>query len=320
MAVLTEVNWSARDPLMLLLFLSCSWVSTCVHNRNSRLWQSDQLGTRTLDLQPLLSPSGKGAWSSARTYVALAQCISRRKGNSSLVLSAKLRKIWYRTQTFNSLIDCQLKQLAGNRIRITPNQVMFRSPAAYHAIYSTKANVKRSEFYDAMVRTERERSTIATTDPAAHAKRRKLLNQAFTDKSLKASAAFMAKHIDRWIELLISDVQKDGWTPTKDVSHEVDMLVFDILGDICYGKSSDVKEPGKNPLRVIPHATMKSVQFGYPVSRICTDSRRYTDNIDYQNALQRPVEGPATVWSQPSVSGHAIARSQILREVGRQHS
>ncbi|KAF2744576.1 cytochrome P450 [Sporormia fimetaria CBS 119925] len=133
---------------------------------------------------------------------------------------------------------------------------------------SSKANVKRSGFYDYTVRNENERSTIAHTEPAAHAKRRKLLNQAFTEKSLRASAEFMSKHIDRWLEILVDDVQQNGWTEPKDAANEVEMLVWDILGDICNGREFGMKEKGKNMLKLVPHASVKQMQYGYPVLKM----------------------------------------------------
>jgi cytochrome P450 len=152
----------------------------------------------------------------------------------------------------------------GNMIRIEPNTVLFRSPTALRTIYGSKANVKRSNFYDALVRRDEDRSTISMTDNAAHAKRRRLLNQAFTEKSLRASAAFMEHHIDRWNELLLNEGQ-DDWSAPLDFADWSDRLVFDILGDVAFGKSFEIKELGENAIRGIPHAIVKTMRFLYPV-------------------------------------------------------
>jgi cytochrome P450 len=128
-------------------------------------------------------------------------------------------------------------------------------------IYSSKANVRRSQFYEALLRKESDRNTITTIDNVAHAKRRKLLNLAFTEKSLRASAIFMQRHIDRWIELLT----RDDWSEPINFADCTDSLVFDILGDICFGKSFEIKEEGKNPIKAVPHAVTKTLAFFYPV-------------------------------------------------------
>ena len=81
---------------------------------------------------------------------------------------------------------------------------------------------------------------------------------------------FLIKHIGRWIELLLDgDETKDmsTWASPKNLGSEwIDYLVFDILGDLCFGKSFDTKEPKvKNPFRPIPYTIGKYTQFMYPV-------------------------------------------------------
>ncbi|KAF2791395.1 cytochrome P450 monooxygenase-like protein [Melanomma pulvis-pyrius CBS 109.77] len=154
----------------------------------------------------------------------------------------------------------------GNKIRVEPNTVLFRSPTASRDIYGSKANVRRADFYDGLMRREEDRNTITTTDNAAHEKRRKLLNLAFTEKSLRAAGAFMQKHIDRWNELLVSD-SGDDWSEPRNFSDWANYLVFDILGDICYGRSFEIKEPGENAVRAIPRAIVKTMKFIYPITK-----------------------------------------------------
>jgi hypothetical protein len=46
----------------------------------------------------------------------------------------------------------------------------------------------------------------------------------------------------------------------------VDYLVFDILGDLCFGEKFDTKELGENKLETLPHLVMKQATIGYMVS------------------------------------------------------
>ena len=115
-----------------------------------------------------------------------------------------------------------------------------------------------------MVRKEKDRNTLTTVNNTAHAKRRKLLNLAFTDKSLKAAAEFMGDHIDRWDELLVGDAAED-WSQPVNFSERVDSLVFDILNDLCFGKSTNIKEMGENPLKDVPHVIAGVMRFLYMV-------------------------------------------------------
>lgn len=129
-----------------------------------------------------------------------------------------------------------------------------------------KSNVRRSPFYLALKRKSNEHTTLNTIDVAEHARKRKLLNLSFTEKSLRAAAGFIARHVDRWNELMLEGTgSTTEWSAPVDLSEKIDTLVFDIMGDLSLGKSFDIKEPGDNPLRVIPHTIAEYMRFYYPV-------------------------------------------------------
>lgn len=151
-------------------------------------------------------------------------------------------------------------------IRPDPDTVLFSSPRAFADIYGMKSNVRRSPFYTAFQRNTKERNTLNVIDVAEHAQKRKLLNLSFTEKSLRAAAGFMVRHVDRWNEIMLEENSSTTeWSAPVDLSEKVDTLVFDIMGDLSFGKSFDIKEPGDNPLRVIPHNIAEYMRFYYPV-------------------------------------------------------
>ncbi|KAF1976971.1 cytochrome P450 [Bimuria novae-zelandiae CBS 107.79] len=170
-------------------------------------------------------------------------------------------------------------QAYGDKFRADPNTVLFNSPKAYADIHGTRANTTRGSFYRAWKRDEHDVTVMNSTDPARHAKLRKLLNLAFTDQSLKASSPVIAKHVDRWVYLLTSTNEtenerldkKDGdigrWSSPVNMAVAVERLIFDILGELCYGASFDTKESGENPLKAVPDQIMKAVKFGFTLSR-----------------------------------------------------
>lgn len=115
----------------------------------------------------------------------------------------------------------------------------------------------------------REKTTVNTIDPAEHAKRRKMLNTCFTDNSVNAVSAFISQHIDRWHQIMLDRHDSTTeWSASVDLGEEVDHLVFDIMGDLCFGRSFNIKEPGDNPLREVPHNIAQYLKFYYPVSTI----------------------------------------------------
>jgi hypothetical protein len=95
-----------------------------------------------------------------------------------------------------------------------------------------------------------------------------MLNQAFTEKAVKHATNFMTSHIERWIDLLIHDIEAGrdhDWSKPRNMSEWSDWIVFDILGYLCFGRSLNIKEPGPNPIREIPHLVIRHVRFFYPV-------------------------------------------------------
>ncbi|KAF2469067.1 benzoate 4-monooxygenase cytochrome P450 [Lindgomyces ingoldianus] len=173
---------------------------------------------------------------------------------------------WYRAMKGDRHIWLwQLFQIYGDRIRVGPNTVLFCDPDAYKDIYNTKANVQRSGFYTAWRRNEKDAHTLNTVDVAEHAYKRKLLNVSFTEKSVRAASDFIFRHIDRWNELMIGD--SEDWSNPIDFSESVGTLVFDISGDLCFGKSFETKEPGENPLKAMPQTIEQYMRFYYPIAR-----------------------------------------------------
>ncbi|KAF2795475.1 benzoate 4-monooxygenase cytochrome P450 [Melanomma pulvis-pyrius CBS 109.77] len=159
-------------------------------------------------------------------------------------------------------------QVYGDTFRAAPNLVLFNTPRAHADIYAARANTTRSGFYRAWKRGKDDVNTINSIDPLIHARKRKTLNLAFTEQSLKAAGPLMAVHVDRWIELLTSDAnESEIWSTPRDMATWIDALVFDILGDLCFGESFDTKEPGENKLKKLPHLIMKQVSIGYMLSK-----------------------------------------------------
>lgn len=174
---------------------------------------------------------------------------------------------WYHTARGKRHIWLwQSFQIYGKRIRVAPDLVLFCDPEAHAAIYGMRSNVRRSTFYVGLTQNIREKTTLNTIDPAEHAQRRKMLNRCFTDSSVTAVSAFVGRHIDRWHHILLDGHDSTTeWSASVDLGEKMDHLVFDIMGDLCFGRSFNIKEPGDNPLREVPSNIIKYLQFYYPV-------------------------------------------------------
>ena len=149
---------------------------------------------------------------------------------------------------------CRNHETYGEVFRYRPDAILFKSPPAYRAIYSPKANVKRSHFYQALRLNSWDNNTLSVDDPAAHSQKRMALQSVLSDKFLRSVEPIVLKHITRWCHLLTENEGR-GWTSPKKMSEACDVLIFDILCDLLFGISTDVKEPGQNMYCRIPQAT-----------------------------------------------------------------
>lgn len=153
----------------------------------------------------------------------------------------------------------------GDAVRFKPNGVFFNSPTAYQTIYNSKANVKRGKAYEIWPRNPQNNNTLTIVDKRVHAHKRRVLNSAFSEKAIRSAAVFVRQHVDRWNDLLIEGNDGKQWSEPQNMSELTDYLVFDIMGDLAFGKSFELKEPGENPFRHMPHTIAEFVTFMYPV-------------------------------------------------------
>lgn len=156
-------------------------------------------------------------------------------------------------------------EMYGDKIRVTPNTVLFNTPSAYNTIYDTKSNIQRSNFYHIFPRNDKDYNTLTTTNVQSHAQKRRLSKLAFTERSNKAASAFVERHVDRWNELWEYYANAE-WSNAEDVAQRLDFLIFDILGDLCFGKEFQTKEREDNVLKGIPKLITSYMGFQYRVS------------------------------------------------------
>jgi len=159
-------------------------------------------------------------------------------------------------------------QIYGDKFRAAPNLILFNSPEAYNSVFGYNTNVRKSDFYDVWRRNAGDLNTLGCTNVALHARRRKALALAFTDQSVKATIPFMERHTDRWNELLPGKTfDDDGWSEPQDLTEWADYLMFDLFGDICFGKTNNTKEPEPNSLKKIPHTITAYMRLYNPIAK-----------------------------------------------------
>ncbi|KAL8784413.1 MAG: hypothetical protein Q9195_009058 [Heterodermia aff. obscurata] len=159
----------------------------------------------------------------------------------------------------------QCHQIYGPYFRDSPNGVIFNSPSAQRTIYDAKANVTKGKYYSMWPMNADSINTWATIDKVKHARKRRILNAAFSDKALRSAEPYLIQHADRWCELLLLGTEA-GWSEAKNMADWANYLVFDILGDLCYARSFGMKEPGPNELKFIPGFICDYMKFGHSLA------------------------------------------------------
>lgn len=105
-------------------------------------------------------------------------------------------------------------------------------------------------------------------DTEVHARKRRVLNHSFSDKALRSAETFVLSNTDRWCELIDEHAAPKGgddWSGSLNMTDWINHLVFDILGDLCFGRQFDMKEPG-NELRSVIHLIAGFTQLMQPIA------------------------------------------------------
>ncbi|KAL8948209.1 MAG: hypothetical protein Q9222_005584 [Ikaeria aurantiellina] len=154
----------------------------------------------------------------------------------------------------------------GSVFRDAPNGLLFNTPEAHRAIYDNRANVKKGKFYSMYPRKAGAVNTWNCVGAQRHARKRRILNAAFSDKALRNSETYIIQHADRWCELLSDDTGSE-WSSPRDMTAYSDALVFDILGELCYAQQYNIKEPGDNELKFLPKFMADYVMYLFKFAR-----------------------------------------------------
>jgi cytochrome P450 len=161
----------------------------------------------------------------------------------------------------------RIHKLYGDVVRFGPNSISINTHTALRDIYGFKANVKKSDFYSVFPATKAAFSTHTAIDKAVHARKRRVLSQAFSDSAMRAMEVHIVDNIQAWCGHLGDNAanSKDhvnlpmngfgglnpafelkGWSAPKNMGDWANYLSFDVLGDLCFGKPFGVMEREEN--------------------------------------------------------------------------
>jgi cytochrome P450 len=155
----------------------------------------------------------------------------------------------------------------GDIVRYGPNALSFNRADALQGIYGFKANVQKAHFYSAFPAAKGAWSTHSAIDRALHARKRRVLSQAFSDNAVRGLTPHILGVIRTFTDAIgdfgrpAAGDEKKGWSTPKDMAEYTNYMSYDVLGDICYGQSFETLEREEN--RFAMHMVAQSSRFHY---------------------------------------------------------
>ncbi|KAI1098800.1 cytochrome P450 [Jackrogersella minutella] len=126
----------------------------------------------------------------------------------------------------------------GPVVRVAPNEVSFNSPQLCNDIYGFRPGHQtfiKSDFYEGGPFASRGvHSIVSERDVAEHGQMRRYLSHAFSDQSLREQETLDAQTIDKFIEAAGRRGSQSGGF---DLVKSLEMMTFDIIGDLAFGET-----------------------------------------------------------------------------------
>lgn len=154
-------------------------------------------------------------------------------------------------------------------VRIGPSSLSFASPAALRTIYqSSRAQnpLRKSDYYKTVDAPAGAYSTHTEISRKKHAFRRRVLDHAFSDASMRSAEEFVLQNIATFCHVLGTGNKPDDWSEPRDMSKECTYFAYDVMGDLVFGKRFGVMTSVEH--RYVPELITSSSWFLYWVSHL----------------------------------------------------
>lgn len=135
----------------------------------------------------------------------------------------------------------ELHKKYGPVVRIAPNELSFDTAQSWKDIYGSLRGPGhlpfcKSKYYDGGFFSGLAYSVITERDPSVHAKLRKTLLTAFSDRSLKEQEYLIEEGVNEFIsELGAHAAAEQGCC--SDIAFWFSLATFDIIGSLAFGES-----------------------------------------------------------------------------------
>ncbi|KAH7371505.1 cytochrome P450 [Pyrenochaeta sp. MPI-SDFR-AT-0127] len=139
----------------------------------------------------------------------------------------------------------------GPYVRLGPNLLSVNTATGLKTIYGFRSNVRKASFYEAFPSTKKAVSVHSSIDKMQHARKRRVMSHAFSDAAIKSLEKYILANVRVGCEMLGrrsegSASDEKGWSSMLNAAHWCEYLVFDIMGDLVFGKAFGMLESPVN--------------------------------------------------------------------------
>ncbi|RDW73342.1 hypothetical protein BP6252_07249 [Coleophoma cylindrospora] len=152
----------------------------------------------------------------------------------------------------------------GEVVRFVPNEISFISASAWKEIYGHAAARTFVKDPGTYIRpTNGTASSILMANDADHARCRKLLTHAFSDRALREQHVLIQDYVESLIRNLSERaVGGSKEMPSVDMTQWYNFTTFDLIGDLAFGSPFDcLKESAMHPWVAMIFESVKGVLF-----------------------------------------------------------
>ncbi|KAF2688531.1 cytochrome P450 [Lentithecium fluviatile CBS 122367] len=151
----------------------------------------------------------------------------------------------------------------GEVVRIAPDEISFAKVEAFSDIYS---NTERPAFPKSKLwhgaAPGRPLSVLNALDPRVHARFRKAMDPAFTEKSVRLQEPIIQEHIDLLITQLNKLASKDPSGAVVNIVAWYSFASYDMVGDLSFGESfGSLRSSETHPWVALIFASLKAATY-----------------------------------------------------------
>lgn len=172
-------------------------------------------------------------------YALYFHPLSRYPGPKLATISPLAHLLWDIRGQQHSIIR-ELHDKYGEVVRIAPNSLAYRAAPAWKDIYGHRKKGQKSFLKDPSLYTHTPNgvNAIITANGDDHARMRRLLTHAFSNKALHEQEGILHTYADMLIERLL-DLLGTSSSTVIDITRWFNFTTFDLIGDLAFGEPFD---------------------------------------------------------------------------------